>query len=168
MKKKLVLIFLLGILSLNICAQESPAQDSTLTIKQIICGDVVYCTGTDSAIAAARENKYSIIYPSLAINGVVINDDKEIDIIRNSLFIGHRGFRLVNTKLGPYVIKKEMHYSSAEAKKRNFQNVSEDGLVAFSLKRNAIFDIHILEKWLQDMIETNPNFKEEKFHIYHW
>jgi hypothetical protein len=145
MKIKFGLVFLLGAISLNLHAQESTDLDSV--VVRAIDVYLEYCTSTDSAIEHAIEIGVPINRPSLAINRVVIIDEKEIDIIRNC-FHGRW--------LGPYRISKKKRYSSAKAEKMGFYGVSRDGLVAISLKRNEIFDINCLESWLKDMIKNNP------------
>ena len=151
MKIKFGLVFLLGAISLNLHAQESTDLDSVVVVRAI---DVYleYCTSTDSAIEHAIEIGFPIQRPSLAINRVVINDEKEIDIIRNC-FNG--------IWLGPYRISKKKRYSSAKAEDMGFYGVSKDGLVVISLKRNEIFDINCLESWLKDMIKNNPQYLKE-------
>jgi len=154
MKIKFGLVFLLGAISLNLHAQESTDLDSVVVVRAI---DVYleYCTSTDSAIEHAIEIGFPIQRPSLAINRVVINDEKEIDIIRNC-FNG--------IWLGPYRISKKKRYSSAKAEDMGFYGVSKDGLVVISLKRNEIFDINCLESWLKDMIKNNPQYLKETIH----
>ena len=158
MKIKLVFAFLLSIISLNLYAQEGADMDSKVVIKTIDVV-VVYCMSTDSAIASAIEHGIPIVYPTLAINGVVISDENEIDIIRNCFHSSVDG-----QKLGPYRVRQIKRYSSLEAERKGFHNVSKYGIVRILLKRNEIFDIQSLENWLQDMIEKNPNYLKETMH----
>ncbi|MCQ2137986.1 MAG: hypothetical protein MJY60_04705 [Bacteroidales bacterium] len=69
----------------------------------------------DSVIQASIENSRPVIYPSLAVNGVVISDRNEIELIRKCLHI--TGVRLkfdferlwryeVVYQLGPYKVRK--------------------------------------------------------------
>ena len=153
MKIKFGLVLLFGTISLILHAQESTDLDSV--VVRTIDVYIEYCTSTNSAIEHAIEIGISIARPSLAINRVVIIDEKEIDIIRNC-FHGRW--------LGPYRISKKKRYSAVKAEKMGFYGVSRDGLVAISLKRNEIFDINCLESWLKDMIKNNPQYLKESIH----
>ena len=158
---RLGLMILCSTISFNLHAQEGVVQDSV--VARAICAHVEYCTNTDAAISSAIESGFPIIYPTLAVNGVVISDKKDIDLIRNSLILGS-GY--VAKKVGPYKIKRVKRYSSEKAERMGIHDVSKHGVVVLYLIKDDLFDIDHLETWLHSMYLSNPSFKTEKYHLY--
>ena len=142
--------------------EEKEERDSTVLI--INDAQLNYLFNSDSVIQASIENRWPVIYPSLAVNGVVISDRNEIELIRKCLHI--TGVRLkfdferlwryeVVYQLGPYKVRKHKYVDAYIAEKRGFRNVSKDGLNIICLKRKEIFDISVLESRITD--EENRN-----------
>ena len=104
------------------------------------CVYMDYCTSSDSALQYAKEQGISIMYPLLVVNGVIVQNDEDINIIRKSIH-GHKRM------LGPYHIAKYKRYTQKQASRFQIKDVPKDGLLMIYLKRNEILDFANLENW---------------------
>ena len=119
---KYVILLLLMCFALSIMGQENKENDTALQGRT--GGFIVFPLNNDSSL---KNSNYSIIYPLLVVNNVIISDTEALNCFRN---------HFDRTK-----IAKIKQISAEKAQKKGILNAPKDGVLFVTTKKGYYFDL---------------------------